>query len=277
LDSRDELVFDYVAGAGDDEESWSMGLNPCIMWNNYREILLADESELPNIIDRLLVAGDCSTGVQEETVDTSVVTHFDGLGLTIASYTYVSRHLDCLKSSAVVNMSSCSMEEIIGCPASTLKESERVRAGSITSKACRIIEIDHRKVTRNCWIQDAAARKHPVIEYAPCSTEFVSHHLQAGRNVIFVYESSTSSIALALLLCAVVALFTISEGDESHFQRLETGYVVDDLVGLIEPAVGTAYSRDVFRKYVANITSKAPHIVVRKSILKQVFNVFIHM
>lgn len=44
----------YIQGAGDDTENWAHGLTPRIFWANKKLLLSTDESELPDVIERLV-------------------------------------------------------------------------------------------------------------------------------------------------------------------------------------------------------------------------------
>ncbi|KAK2761150.1 hypothetical protein FQN54_001671 [Arachnomyces sp. PD_36] len=44
----------YIQGAGDDSESWSLGLTPTIFWENKNEIFNTKEEELPELIEDLV-------------------------------------------------------------------------------------------------------------------------------------------------------------------------------------------------------------------------------
>ena len=140
----------------------------------------------------------------------------------------------------------------------------------------RVVELDEAAIiNRYCWIANAASRRHAVVEYAPCATAFASHHLRAGRDVLFVYDpTDTSSVAAALLLTSIIALFTLDDGE---LRRTDRGYAVNAATGSILPATDktTPFSRELFRRYVANVTAQVPYIIMRKSILKESFNVFI--
>ena len=303
LGNGEEFVFDYVAGAGDDEESWAMGLTPALMWANRDEIVRGGEIFVKELVASsatgqveldqdpanetggsgtgvahgVLASGvDCSSGEQEATVCTQI----SDTGISIASHAYAKRHIDALRDlgTSIVSVLSRDLEDLVGCQPSSMVSSasrSRLTAGSVKSKDCRIVELDtagNAKVTRYCWVADATSRKHPVIEYSPYVIAFVSYHLGRGHRVIFIYDDRTSSIAASLLIAAIIALFTI---EDTKLQSA-SGYNVDGKTASIMPAVRRdSFSRETFRKYVAKVTVQIPHIVTRKSILKEVFNVFV--
>jgi tRNA A64-2'-O-ribosylphosphate transferase len=51
----------YIQGAGDDTENWAYGLSPPIFWANKEILISTSESELPDLIERL-VSRDASSG-----------------------------------------------------------------------------------------------------------------------------------------------------------------------------------------------------------------------
>ncbi len=273
------LPFDYVAGAADDEESWAMGLTPAVMWANYRDILLGDDEE--RFVRRVVKecrAGEIDGGDEHAEALASIMTRVPGTGLGIASRAYAMRHAEFLRNSgvAIVNVSSRDLGDVVDCRPSALTCSATLTAGSVKSKDCRVMEmdaVDPGNITAYCWIADGSSRKHPVVEYGPCAAAFASHHAGRGQDVLFVYDEVTASIAAALLLVSIISLFTMDGG---KFLRTTDGYHVDLTSASVAPAVGgKAFSRDVFRKYVAKVTVQIPYIILRKSLLKEVFNVFI--
>lgn len=293
LDNGEEVVFSYVAGAADDEETWGQGLTPELMWAWFEQILMEEDGNgkfVKGLVAREGSRGHKGTsecGLGEETgqsVFTRIVDGEDNAFVGIASHAYVLKHGDGVidGTTAVFNVSSCDLGNYVGCEPCTLIASSTLTAGAMQSKECRVAEIDGSHITRYCWVKNAASRKHPVVEYAPCSVTFASHHLQAGHSVLFVYDADTSSISVALLLASMIALFTL---EDNKFRRISEGYTINAGSGSVIPAIeaGTrvspgspgSFSREVFRRYVANVTVRLPHVVMRKAILKQVFNVFV--
>ena len=287
LDNGEEIVFDYVPGAGDDEETWGMGLTPRLMWASWERILM--EPDERGFVERLVreckddagyidgVRG--ARGDRGDRGDGVMMTRIAGTGMSLVSRAYATKHAHELASptTAVFNVSTRDFGGQVGCEPCALVESSTLTAGSVTtSKDCRVVELDEAAIiNRYCWIANAASRKHAVVEYAPCATAFASHHLRAGRDVLFVYDpTDTSSVAAALLLTTIIALFTLHDG---AFRRTDRGYAVNAATGSILPATDktTPFSRELFRRYVANVTVHVPYIIMRKAILKESFNVFI--
>lgn len=52
--SISESYSGYVQGAGDDAESWALGLTPSVFWEHHSDLLAASEDELPELIELLL-------------------------------------------------------------------------------------------------------------------------------------------------------------------------------------------------------------------------------
>jgi len=283
LDNGEEIVFDYVPGAGDDEETWGMGLTPPLMWASWERILM--EPDERGFVERLVRERKDDEGdidvVRGDRGDRDgvIMTRIAGTGMSLVSRAYATKHAHKLASptTAVFNVSTRDFGGQVGCEPCALVESSTLTAGSVTtSKECRVVELDEAAIiNRYCWIANAASRKHAVVEYAPCATAFASHHLRAGRDVLFVYDpTDTSSVAAALLLTSIIALFTLDDGE---LRRTDRGYAVNAATGSILPATDktTPFSRELFRRYVANVTAQVPYIIMRKSILKESFNVFI--
>ncbi|MCJ1306942.1 hypothetical protein MMC25_000586 [Agyrium rufum] len=52
----------YIQGAGDDSEGWSHGLTPTMFWDNHDILMEANESDLPSLIEELVVTSRNSSG-----------------------------------------------------------------------------------------------------------------------------------------------------------------------------------------------------------------------
>lgn len=268
-DCSEAIVYEYVAGAGDDEESWARGLTPSIMWNHYEEILQSEDSS--SLISALVSRSrQHPAHEQDSLVLGSTITWFGQTKLAVAPTSYISQSsCSAEECYAYVNLSDVDFAEHLGCGETVLQKSHAVCGGGMTVKDAHIICITEKSpLTRLVWIHDVI-KKNIVVQCAPAAIEFASLHLCQGRSVIFVYDGPLSSVAVGLVLGTIIACFDLPEREQWH--RTSTYSIHSSSI----QAAHRPFTRDVFKTYVAKTVAQyCPHIVVSKSILKQVFNLF---
>jgi tRNA A64-2'-O-ribosylphosphate transferase len=160
----------YVQGAGDDAETWAMGLTPAVFWANAEDLLAADEVDLPRLVESILAkASDMSSQTANERHQVAPRISVTSLPLPITPDTSHECQVLLLPT--------------ISPPEAWIKTASRMEAG--LGK--------HRSAARN------------LRTALPAICGFVSHHLktQAGASVLIACESGRDiSVAVALaLLC----------------------------------------------------------------------------
>lgn len=267
----EQIMYDYVPGAGDDEESWAKKLTPSVMWKHYEDILTSQDSlhYISTIV--LREQGRCR-GEEQDITQNARITWFGETGVGVAPFSYVLNHKD-LECYAFVNISDTDLEGYVGCGSTRLQNSHAVCGGGMTVKDAHVLSItEEYPLTRQVWIQEIA-KKNPIVQCAPAAIEFASLHSTQNRKVVFVYNVAHSSIAVGLALGALITCFDIPEEDQV-WKRTSSYSIIESS---IKPA-HHPFSRDVFKTYVAKtVAQHCSHIVMSKSILKQVFNLFIPM
>ncbi|CAK9781158.1 initiator tRNA phosphoribosyl transferase [Cutaneotrichosporon oleaginosum] len=83
------VAFDYVPGAGDDEELWGRGLKPAMYHAAKSWLLATPRDELPDAVDELIDEHDLSAGMKKTTLEDGS----DGAGGGFAGATAVSSGL----------------------------------------------------------------------------------------------------------------------------------------------------------------------------------------
>ena len=58
----------YIQGAGDDSESWSLGLTPSVFWENKTKIFSTKEEELPELIEELVQQSRAQISAEQATL-----------------------------------------------------------------------------------------------------------------------------------------------------------------------------------------------------------------
>lgn len=276
-----EFMYDYVPGGGDDEESWAMGLTPSIMWEHYIDILSCSHESIRHIISLLVENGHLNQkrGGKALYEEDNYITWFGETGLAVATSSYVLSNKD-LDLHVFVNLSETDLSEHLGFNGTSVRKSSTTYGGGMAVKNVYVLEVtEERPLTRHVWIPKMM-KKNQVIQCAPAAIEFASLHLDQGQKVVFVYDGimSTSGVAVGLVLSTIIACFDLPEGDLGSPKWLKTSqYSVNESLRSIKSA-HSQFTREVFKTYVARTVAQySSHIIVSKSILKQVFNLFIRV
>ena len=133
------------------------------------------------------------------------------------------------------------------------------------------------------WIKIAGDKnpKQAVLRAAPAAVEFISKCLVDGKQMLILAEPENMDIAAAILLTALIACFSMSEDQEWKLQWLGPCEFIhskiDNKKSLI-PAIekqNSFFTRVTVRQYLAVLNVYYPQIVLGKSLLKQIYNVFL--
>ncbi|KAI8112873.1 hypothetical protein M9434_004193 [Picochlorum sp. BPE23] len=281
------IVYDYIPGAGDDEESWACGLTPDIFWKHHDVILNTDPADVVHLVKTLIQENTQSVMAQSD----PGVLWVPKTNMGMVSLAYFTRQTEAFCSNdtmAVVNLSGHDLTAMIGEESMETCPCTSISGGGMLSKDNQIVQlvVDERSestgsIARHLWLPRVLG-KHRVVCASPAVVEFASRHLAHGKSVLFVYDHTQSwcgPLAAALILTTLVACFSFSQdGDDAWV--LAADYSIDTQGARLYPAVEQiskdGLSRNTFKRYVAkSVGQYLPHIVIRKDILKQVFNVFI--
>ena len=291
----DQIMYDYVPGAGDDEESWSKGLKPVQLWKFYKELLLSGKDGIDSVLQnlpRIQCNVDNRSIKTEYSNQQKSVCWFGSTGIGLVHVDHIptmmmlprSREdVDKVEEFGIVNLSKKDIADVYSLHISKTVRSRDVIRGGMTSKDCEFFTLDNDStitvMKSDClWLPlGAGMEKLGVIMRAPAAIEFASMTLDNSKKVIVVYEdAASSSLAAALALGVLIACFDIvldnSSEEPTRWQRCAQ-YSLQ--ASCIRPACGNL-SRTEFKKYVANsVAVYCPGIILRKDVLKQVFNCFV--
>lgn len=284
-----DVMFDYIPGAGDDEESWAQGLTPPVMWLHWRNLLQAGPEGIGSLAKQLVKRHKSSNGTTsggsdaEETWSEVRWVGTTGLGLCIASRAAGLSALD--PPCAVVHIGGTHVEGF-----GPDEHVEVVLQDSLTNEGYADIGpsvllgnnyegIDpgvgpHRYLA----LPGAASSsdKHALLRHLPAAVAFASGSFVAGRRVVIVGDHTKMDVSAAVLLAVLLACFNLKEPDGGGPQLLEwcRPCCLDPVSLVLEP-VAQPFSRLVVRQYLAaSLAVWCPQVVLSKSLLKQVFNAF---
>jgi len=287
-----QIMYDYVPGAGDDEESWSKGLKPVQFWKFYKQLLLSGKDGIDSVLQKLLKQ-QCTLGRNKLYLNKDLDNHepICWLGCTGVGLLHV-QHIPMISRGSeevdvaeygIVNLCREDIADVYSLHMSKTVGCRDAIGGGMTSKDCECFILDHDTSTSiksdYLWLPlHAEMEKLGVVIRAPAVIEFASMALDDSKKVIFVYEdAASSSLSAALALSVLIACFDVVDvcdvqKESMRWQRCAT-YSLDRQS--VRPACGSL-SRTEFKKYVANsVAMYCPSIILRKHVLKQVFNCFV--
>ena len=284
-DGSVEIMFDYVPGAGDDEESWARGLTPNVMWNAVNELLLAGPENIYGTVKHLVRHTSDETRNSTLYLDQSLnsrVSWIGSTGMGLASLEYIQKKE--FENVAFINLTMHDIGSLVQQKSCEVEKTMMIGSGGLNSKDEDVYRLNTKAatITPYLWLHPqtwAHQYKSPIISWAPVCIEFCSHHLQKGKNIILIFDSgSSAAFAAGIVLCALIACFELrheDSGSEKDCLKWHSQYQLDVEQRCIRAAAQPKFSREKMRQYVANSIAKyTPSIIIRKSLLKQVFNVF---
>lgn len=253
------VVFDYIPGAGDDEESWACGLTPSIFWKHCDVILNTEPADVIRVVKTLVQKSNQSVVPQSD----PGVQWVPNTNMGMVSMAYVSSRDDfCIDDTmAIVNLSGHDLTAMVGDESMETCICTSIAGGGMLSRDNHIVQLrvdsclkKKGSIPRHLWLPRVLG-KHLVVCACPAAVEFASLHLTHGRSVLFVHDHTQSwcgPLAAALLLTTLVACFSFSQDDA--WVRV-ADYAIDTQGARLYPAVEHAskdmLSRDIFKRYVA--------------------------
>lgn len=309
-----DIMYDYIPGAGDDEESWSKGLTPRLMWSNYRDLLESGPKDVVKLTKSIISCNMKQLGIQHSLSDripagrlsdakASQFAHLDmvwppkyafGNKLAIVSSEsllkirdnsgFVWKDADAVLDLSTEEQLQCfQFEERTGLAVYRGAHFEtvllQVTANELNIPVNKLNECD--QISRYLHLDALGVRKdkHAILRHLPACVAFVSYHVGHGGRVLFVSNESTLDIALAVILGSLLACFTIidNQNDDSKTELLwekPCSFYQDSKSCAICP-VQRNFGRKTVKAYFAAIASKYNGMVLGKPIMRQVFNAFL--
>ena len=282
-----DCVFDYIPGAGDDEESWAKGLTPEIMWNNCWDLFTSGPEDIEQCARQLLQENRSTKQTTANAcMDTAsradlVWLSDSGIGLASMSWLLHKDNIDryILGDTALV-VPSCTGGMPPACSSYMAGHeiADFVVGAGMVNKQDKTLKLrrpldDSARILR---LPECTPRKNCVVSLSPLVLEFASVHLwHRGGRVIFAFDNAESaSYAAAFAVATLICCFLIDDKKSEISWKKVKEYRLDRDQKRIVPSLDL-FSRQMFRKYVANSIAKStPWIILRQSLLKQIFNIF---
>lgn len=291
-----DVMYDYVPGAGDDEESWAKGLTPSLMWAHISELLRAGPDDVATVVKRIVKTAKHAqhrTGAGARIAGTEWAMKWisNCLGLGVSS-TFSSQKLLIGEAAALSDRI-----DSIACLNVGVSEPELLKTHFAKSSSSNTNDSNDksRSILNNNNNDDEEALSFPMYKWlpvagdkapklavlaaAPAAVEFISHHLSIGRKVVVVAEAENIDIAAAMVVACLIACFSLENstgGSTSNgvvWSRQCKMYPDTTCLAPIVPA--DDFSRVTVRQYLAVVSVQYPQVVLSKSLLRQVFNAFL--
>jgi tRNA A64-2'-O-ribosylphosphate transferase len=284
-----DVQFDYIPGAGDDEEGWARGLTPGALWaaGRWADILRAGPGGADAAAARAAAAhaarlrrgnapaggdegaeaggaGDADSGAVRWVGDTR-------LGLCQGDAAAAAPGVWAV-AGAVLSLARAAPPGMAAEPATALAD------GAGAPGAPRVLRGVPTRYLR-LPLPPAKADRHALRAALPAAVAFASAHLAAGRTVLMHAEPGAEGLGAgaAALLAVLVACFTIEDDAPGGRRALRWrgAAAVDAASGAPRPAAPQVFGRAAVRAYLAALAPALPDARPGQGALRAVFNSFL--
>ena len=257
-----DVMYEYVPGAGDDEESWSRGLTPTLLWEHYRELLQAGPKNIQRVAKHIVTTNkrlgkhSLRTSMQHGSAGMAsdqyaMSGQFDQTSWP-PSYIGTDRKISIISIDTVEVRNGASLWEEVD---AVLDLSTKLRSydefeGEPNVETdvhhglyCDIVVLkdlptetasidDGKEKTkpfgRYLRLPKMAVRKdkHGVLRHLPACVGFASYHLYEKRKVLITSDSDALDVASAALLSVLIACFDIRSSSRESLGGISSTEVV---------------------------------------------------
>ncbi len=219
-----DLVYDYIPGAGDDEESWAKGLTPSLMWENIEELLRSGPENVGNLVEKLVKSKMMSARAEKRT----------GAGARVINGRSTSGSNASWKVEWIGECVGIGISTSLPLLERQINEKDGVVAildvgcTSCFSSCTAEMEGDNANSGRYLHLPIAGDKnlKRAVLHSVPAAVKFASNHLSSScssrsppsenklmNKILVVAEPEAIDIAASVALAILLACFTINDED----------------------------------------------------------------
>jgi tRNA A64-2'-O-ribosylphosphate transferase len=265
-----DVMFDYVPGAGDDEETWARGLTPAVLWAHTAALLRAGPGGVAAAV-RLLAKQPQPQPAQrcDGAEDGSALRWVGDTRLALGASAACVAPAVWDAVDAVMHVGSAAEQ------AASL--AEEPRCGVCQAPGGSSVQLDG-ALTRYLHLPIASHKddKHALLRRLPAAVQFASAHLAAGRRVLVAGGGGDgAAAAVCALLACLLACFSLEglEGPPQLRWRREARPHAGTRA--LQP-VAPEFGRLTVRQHLAALAAQVPQAAVPcKGMLKQVYNCFL--
>jgi len=297
-----DVMYEYIPGAGDDEETWAKGLNPSIMWAHLEEILQHGPHNANSITARIKRQhsrgqGDCDLCIarypMQDVNQPSNAWKLQWIGDPVSLGILKTHQTSLCDAGNEMKNESITLstdDKTLNTVVVWLLQEESSSTSSLTSQ-CGDGESHHFELNASPQTHIGKDKKFP--EQLRGCIEFVSTALVTGANVLVKTDGRGVSVAGAIVLACMIACYEIEqdcENDKGELRSQREGrkrlhwcgpakQYLDGTALLFMPATdlttgGCKLNRKLMKRYLAILSANYPQLIVSKGLLRQVFNVF---
>lgn len=239
-----DLMYDYVPGAGDDEESWAKGLTPTLMWENIEELLRSGPEDIGVVVKRV---------VKSKKVTSDRAQKWTGAGARAIDQTSLSSSFGGKKRIDHGSTTAWKVKWVAGCVGIGLSQDLSVEilkklgeekesiailnVGSLSSTtSLELLETNLKseddRSTRYLHVPVAGEKnfKRAVLHAVPAAVQFASNHLSSSSSstpssssgcensitiknkLLVIAEPEAIDIAASIVVAILIACFIIKDG-----------------------------------------------------------------
>ncbi len=306
-----DVMYDYIPGAGDDEESWAKGLTPRLMWENVEDLLQSGPEDIGNVVKKLVKSQLMSDRAQKRTgAGARAVGGGGGGGVSLFGDNW---KVEWIAECVGIGLSTQSPEEILkegedGEPEGSIAVLDVGCTASPCSPSFSRIALnkdDNGTSTQYLHLPIAGDKniKRAVLHAVPAAVQFASTHLSSTsatnqtRNftknkLLVVAEPEAIDIAASIVVAILIACFKIGEDGSIVWARPAQFYpgsttqliptnnnnnCTPDSTGNHGTGKNSddSFTRTTVRQYLSFVSVHYPQVVLSKSLLKQIYNAFL--
>jgi Rit1 N-terminal domain/Rit1 DUSP-like domain len=292
-----DLMYDYVPGAGDDEESWAKGLTPTLMWDNIEELLRAGDEDIGGVVKRLVKSKLMSERAQKRTGAGARALGGRNSGIDGSEWK-VEWIAGCVGLGISTNVPAKLLEGEgggeggvavlnVGSEASILASFELLNIKDCSGILFRYLHVP---------VAGDKNLKRAVLHAIPAAVNFASNHLSSSgaaasdkyNKIVVIAEPEAIDIAASIVVAILIACFSVEDtclqwSRPARFFPASTTQLIpaigsgstSDVTKSIARKYSNEFTRATVRQYLSLVSVSYPQVVLSKSLLKQIYNAFL--
>lgn len=255
--------YQYVRGAVDDIENWSLRISSSVFWNNKKWIIeaaMASNARCEQEIKKLLGSQEAKTTVQSETpqyLPRGCNEHVADVDTFIHPLGNTGLHLACADA-----IGACSSSTDATLPSACVYLGESLPETVLSKYVHRYRSEAGPTHVLHLPVQTSKKDRSGLTRWSACGVQFVLHNLQLGRDVLIACaDGRDRSVAFAILTLLLLFPSSCTKPNESVSPACCTS-----------PAAREQMSKEEPRKVLSAVASDAyPAALPSRGMLKQVY------
>lgn len=235
-----DLMYDYIPGAGDDEESWAKGLTPPLMWENIEKLLHAGPEDIEEVVKRVVKSKAMSDRKQKWTGAGARAVERGGRGggKYMGNGGSIDWKVQWIAGCVGIGLSRDAPEKVFKKEGKEKRGIAVLNVGSlsnnITPDAAALLELAGKKLNRgeeegsstrylHLPVSGEKNLKRAVLHAVPAAVQFASKHLSSSSSssdcantlknkLLVIAEPEAIDIAASIVVAILIACFIVEDG-----------------------------------------------------------------